>query len=54
MVHTVIHVISAVVSCKAEEALALVMGVVVEAGGTILAWVEFLAAEGNLTLAVFT
>lgn len=54
MVHTVVHVLCAVVSRKAKEALALIMCVVVEAGGTILARVELLAAEGNLALAVLT
>lgn len=54
MVETVIHILSAVISSEAEETLALVVGVVVQTGGTILAGVEFLAAEGNLALTVLT
>lgn len=52
MVGTVINVLSAVVPSEAQEALALIMGVVVDACGTVLTGVELLAAEGNLALAV--
>lgn len=54
MVGTVIDVFSAVVAGEAQATQALVVGVVVDAGGAILAWVELLAAEGNLALTVLT
>lgn len=54
MVGTVINVFSAVVAGEAQATQALVVGVVVDAGGAILAWVELLAAEGNLAFTVLT
>lgn len=52
MVNTVIHILSAVVSSEAKKTLTLIVGVVVETSSTILAGIEFLAAEGNLALTV--
>lgn len=52
MVRTVVDVLGAVVAGEAQATQALIVGIVVDAGGTILAWVELLAAEGNLALTV--
>lgn len=52
MVDTVIDVLSAVVTCEAKETLALIVGVVINTGGTILARVELLATERNLALTI--
>lgn len=52
MIGTVVDVLGAVVAGEAQATQTLVVGVVVDAGGAILAWVELLAAEGNLALTV--
>lgn len=52
VVDTVVNVLGAVVACEAKKTLALIVRVVVDTDSTILAWVELLAAEWNLPLAV--
>lgn len=54
MVGTVVNIFGAVVACEAKEALAFIVGVVVDTSSTILAWVELLATEGNLSLTILT